>query len=279
MAGSVNIDETIYRGFPVPPPATPIPGQVFSDYFLPVDHPYLRYEPLRKMTNSVTPVSDSFLVLLTFGFFEVENPDDDPLVVPHRLGRELFDQVPGDLRVQHGMVIDRSKIVAGFSDNDPVILGRMNITNNFLDREPWHTRTVGDAHMLDTSIVVEGSFDATLGAYVVFNGRTQRIDPTGTAGYSHLHLGQGDFATNNGDGETIQITAATQMMNPDANGNLTVPDPGRIRLTLAAPLSHYHGGSSMLSNVVFGNPGPQPLPTMELLHRNGLIRSFRVIDP
>lgn len=75
-------------------------------------HPYLQAEALRKMLNNVTTVSDTYLVLMTVGFFEVRG--DDPTVPSGTfrplLGREVYNQIPGDLRVQYAAVIDRTNL-------------------------------------------------------------------------------------------------------------------------------------------------------------------------
>jgi len=100
----------------VEPP--PTPG-------VPPLHPYQELEPLRKALNNLTTVSDTYMVVLTVGFFEVRqgfvagNPADPPV-----LGKEVYDQVPGDLRSQFTAVIDRTQL-GGLPANNPVVVARM----------------------------------------------------------------------------------------------------------------------------------------------------------
>jgi hypothetical protein len=65
--------------------------------------PYYRYEPLRKASNNLTTTSDTFLVVFTVGYFDIE--EEPGRVI---LRREAYDTVPGDLREQFTAVLDRS---------------------------------------------------------------------------------------------------------------------------------------------------------------------------
>ena len=101
-------------------PAT-LPHQLFSAYQTPGStlqaHPYFRNEPLRKILNNVTTTTDTFLLIYTISFFEVRNPlaagehyYDGKDGVPVVLGKEVFKEVPGDLRAQFVAVLDRSNL-------------------------------------------------------------------------------------------------------------------------------------------------------------------------
>ncbi len=121
-----GVEDTLLRKVsPIAP--TPIPGTppLFSRYTAtgvrvpptgtsdpdPVQ-PYAESELLRKVLNNVTTTSDTFLFAFTIGYFEVRqgtyNVNGDPIV----LGREVFNQVPGDLRKQYASVLDRSNLMA-----------------------------------------------------------------------------------------------------------------------------------------------------------------------
>ena len=78
-------------------------------------HPYRRNEPLRKILNNVTTTTDTFLLIYTVSFFEVRNTTAGPIYPsaggePVILGKEVFKDVPGDLRQQFVAVLDRSNL-------------------------------------------------------------------------------------------------------------------------------------------------------------------------
>jgi hypothetical protein len=92
-------------------------------------HPYLQAEMARKMFNNVTTVSNAFAVSITVVFHEVRQDPAGPLSVDDKayppgvytvaptatatptrflIGREAYQDVPGDLRQQFYAVVDRS---------------------------------------------------------------------------------------------------------------------------------------------------------------------------
>src|SRR5205814_7498664 len=91
---------------PPPPPASP-----------PLDrfHPYFRSEAARKLSNNVTTVSNVFTVTFTVVFHEVRTDPvktweflSEPGTGRPLLGKEVYKEVPGDLRQQYFAVIDRT---------------------------------------------------------------------------------------------------------------------------------------------------------------------------
>jgi hypothetical protein len=99
-------------------------------------NPYLSYEPLRKAFNSFTTVSDNYVVLMTVGFFEVREGDPTDPNNPPVLGKEVFDQVPGDMRSQFVAVIDRTRLIAQYA-NTPDQTTDPTVPNNPNSTAPW----------------------------------------------------------------------------------------------------------------------------------------------
>src|SRR4029078_7885281 len=84
MGGSSGIDDTIlrrvnpaYQGGKPGDPLIWVPKTtVTSQTGLPDANPYLQTEAARKILNNTTPVSHTFAVYLTVGFFEVQYEND-----------------------------------------------------------------------------------------------------------------------------------------------------------------------------------------------------------
>ncbi|QEL15437.1 hypothetical protein [Limnoglobus roseus] len=93
----------IYRTSSTIPPAM-TPSQI--------THPYLQAEMLGKMYNNITTTSDTYLVVMTVGYFEVRNNGPYDTTNPPVLGKEVFSDIPGDLRAKFVAVVDRSMIAA-----------------------------------------------------------------------------------------------------------------------------------------------------------------------
>jgi hypothetical protein len=136
---ATDIGDTILRNRPTPDPdgTTRSLFQRVQDPSNPNPlHPYLSYEPLRKAMNSFTTVSDNYVVLMTVGFFEVRAGDPANPNNPVVLGKEAFDQVPGDMRSQFVAVIDRTRLVAQYA-NTPDTTTDPTVPNNPNSTAPW----------------------------------------------------------------------------------------------------------------------------------------------
>jgi hypothetical protein len=133
-------------------------------------HLYAQAEPLRKMAASVTTTSDSFLVLLTVGYFDVRtdlsgNPlfeDIDPANGLRRplIGAEAFREVPGDLRKQYMAVLDRSALtVANVNAAFQPPAAPAAQPNPFTrpGPTPWFTALTADAQPGDRQITVSAT--------------------------------------------------------------------------------------------------------------------------
>ncbi|MGL6076438.1 MAG: hypothetical protein ACRC8S_19975 [Fimbriiglobus sp.] len=114
-------------------------------------NPYLALEPLRKVYNNISTTSDTYLLMFTIGFFEIDEPtyNNNGRVV---LRREAFNTTPGDLRSQYSAVIDRSSLAvpmvvppappATMMDPNPIGPPDGNPSPNGSTGVPWFTELV-----------------------------------------------------------------------------------------------------------------------------------------
>lgn len=273
--------------------------QIFPNLSATGGNPYLQYEPLRKAYNHLTPNSDSFLLLMTVGFFEVENAGPWGVTNQPQLGRELHDKVPGDLRTQFAGIVDRSQLFVEIVQNDVTTSASAVYTvpadpannpapravqtklvsdfvpstpppNPTMDIEavpPLGTRPDGLPVAAGTCAIPGDGFTAVIGAG------------------SRIRIGYGD-ATVGGDGEWVTVLSVAQRQLPNQTGVYT-DVPGHVTLTLAAPADYAwavlptrtHAAGSPVGNVVFGSPGPQPGVTLSQLKQRGIVPYFTKIEP
>jgi hypothetical protein len=83
--------------------------------YLDRNHPYFRSEAARKLFNNVTTTSNTFTVMMTIVFHEVRTDPIQTWIVLTEpgtnrplLGKEMYKEVPGDLRQQYFAIIDRT---------------------------------------------------------------------------------------------------------------------------------------------------------------------------
>lgn len=225
-------------------------------------HSAIVTEPLGKMWNSSTTISNNFLVVMTVGFFEVRHVDPSGRIY---LGRELFRDTPSDLRAKFVAIVDRNNLAV-----------ETNTPTQQADEVPWFTTLAEDLIPGDTTIrLVAGTDDTatpTL-AYALGNGRPmpsglpgtpttstgvlafdlQGQDPVTGMNFNQnlqnrsLRIGFGDATLNNGDGSVI----TTQAMTGWSNGVATLQLQG-------AGATRYYPAGTPVGNVLLGNPGPQP---------------------
>ncbi len=290
FAGSPDVQDSLLRtNRQVSTPT--LPGQPVLFNNATATHPYTQAEPLRKMLNSLTPTSDSFLVVMTVGFFEVTNAGPHSVTNQPVLGKELFDRVPGDLRAQFAAVLDRSQLAV---HHDGQLPGegntgaiQANVASKLL---PVQMKLLRDATVGANQIVIEAGPGGTL----FDNGAA-----LGLAAGRLLRLGNADVNTAlvsgastvvSGDGEWVRIAAVAQLNGPDVTGAVTVPIPGHFVVTLdntfamaggwgAGVVNRYHAAGTKVTTTVMGNPGPQTGITLEQLRQRGLVPYFTRIEP
>lgn len=136
LAGGSGIDDTLLRRNP---PAfggqTPgLPAIWVPNAPNATDpNPYIQAEAARKMFNNFTTVSHTFAVYLTVGYFEVYNENSPPagwpsvmingqqtpIPYPGQLGKEVYKEMPGDLRQKFFAIVDRSNLTP-ITTNTPI---------------------------------------------------------------------------------------------------------------------------------------------------------------
>lgn len=263
-------------------------------------HPFQQWEMLRKAVNNLSTTSDTFLVIFTIGYFEVRSPADpfgSGRLVPV-LGREAFDEIPGDLRVRYAAVVDRSML--GISPLPHVAGTPMRQANNV-----FYTELSSEVDpLLNPSQPVSlqirctgGGIDPTQGPYleIEYEGRLIRLrtpPPSGTlAGNEVVALVIGTGA----DAQFVTLDANVTITPPLGNsgiGTITFPVgqfrpqvPGGVRDPVSgvvgpalAPLRKMHIGEAV-SSVIPGNPGPQIGFDYNLPMYQQVIRDLQRIDP
>jgi hypothetical protein len=203
-----------------------------------LSQPYMQTEMFRKMQNNTTTVSNTFAVHLTLVFVKIRPNVNDGGSIPRALlGQEIFNNVPGDLRQQFFVVIDRSNLAlapglgslqttpftaalsqppAPVTNAKGQVTTTLTLANVFLDTQNSNTPTI----MRDNQKVVLPSSGSLL-------------------------LGVGS------NQETVTVTGV------NANGTLTVTGSG----TNGALLNTHYIGEAV-TNAVPGYGGPViPTPT------------------
>ena len=198
-------------------------------------HPYQSAEAFRKILPNITTVSHNFAVWVTIGYFEVEAdipiaPNIAPGIVFHRLGREYFREVPGDTRHQFFAIVDRSMIA--------------------IDPASYLAFRSGGGSLQHAQ---QRPFFTTLQANAPAGSNTIAIYAPAGDGWSEGHAVP---ITTPGQRLVIGIGRAMEIVTVQAVGP---PQPdGTVVVTLGGPLSFTHHVGDCVSNVVPGNPGPQP---------------------
>ena len=215
-------------------------------------HPYQQAEAARKILNNTTTVSHTFAVWVTVGYFEVVDdttPAGWPANVPApvKLGKEYYREVPGDTRHKFFAVVDRTQV--GIDPTSYV---------QFLNSgtAPIHAQSRPFSTTIEAANALAGANPATINISVVSGDATAvqvysdgvpvNIIPGVGQPNSVLVIGTG------ADREIVQVTGITQVMGG------TATTPAFATLTLPPRRSRRTTPSAVVSNIVPGNPGPQP---------------------
>ena len=199
---------------------------------------YLQAEAARKLANNVTTVSNAFAVHLTVVFHEVRVDAAGNMITANEngvtrylLGKEAFREVPGDLRQQYFAVVDRTNIglapggTFGYYAGQPFSTSIESIVTTFTPTRYYLGRVAGVVPTVSPS-------------------------PPGNPGRLDLYS----------DGKLVSITRGTPLVvgvgaSQEIVTVATIESDGGITL---AGLSKPHAAGENVSNVLLGNPGPQP---------------------
>ena len=195
---------------------------------------------LRKMQNNITTTTDTYMVVMTIGYFEVRNTSPITLTMPVVLGREVFDEIPGDMRAKFCAVVDRSML--GFDPTAP--------TQQI--RDFWMSETA-------TSNPAPAAGSATIQFRANGNNAT-RIFVNYEGHVGEIQAGSRLIV---GTGATAQV-ATVSALGFDINGNSTIDlneifdsNTGIATITVTGLTATVPPGTS-ISNATLGNPGAQP---------------------
>jgi hypothetical protein len=263
-----NIEDTVFRSDPVvqpapqsslvgmlggQPPFAPQrmfePEQLFANgpgnKPLPIDHPYIRYELLKKLFNNVKTRSNVFAVWLTVGFFEVQS-DGDPNRPPV-LGQEIGRAENRHKRHRMFTIVDRSSATIRFDPNGQPLPGPVGQPPFFIPSFSPVTST--GIQLVDVPNI---SGDYEYRPWQIKPGDTLVID-TG--------LNQ----------EVVSVIDARAVQPGDMPGN---QGPYVIRAAFAKT----HTNRFSISNSMLGNPGPQPRFDVRQPDFQMIVRYFDVIE-
>ncbi len=223
-------------------------------------HPYQRAEMLRKMFNSVTTTSDTYLVVMTVGFFEVRNTPPFSTTNPLVLGKEVHNQSAGDLRGKFVAILDRSMMATDIAGTH--IDGYYQTT---LSEAPYQ---VGGAGPYYCRFAAQGVNGTTI--QMVYEGRIVNVPIGGT-----IIVGTGA----NAEQFVVGTPPMTGLQNPDGSIAPTFnPATGLATVILtAAPTRLHHAGDSV-SNGIHQNPGAQPNFDVNSSRYKGVVPYFERVE-
>ena len=228
------------------------------------NHPYTQAEPLRKLLNNVTTTTDTFLLVYTVGFFEVRggtaNDPNDPVV----LGKEAFDQVPGDLRAQYAAVLDRSLLTTR-----PVPAGTVPWVGELANKLTNVTTTPGVPNPSPIPLTLFGTLTGPATVTGQYQGKTWTIvDGTQLAVSAH------------GQEAALKATAAAPWTADAATGRVTIQvavqgsttgsfrDPSAGEFPAGALLTNLPPSNDPATDVRFGYTPAVPGPSLTIDPKN-----------
>lgn len=211
-------------------------------------HPYLQAEPLRKMMNNVTTVSNVFAVHVTIVFHNVRmNPaavppaplfESIPGIPQPRafIGAEAFREVPGDLRQQYFAIVDRSNAAVTDPNANTVL------TNPFQAATATALGLNNGTGSFTLANAVCDTMNNTVS--IASDGQVVTLSATGAPGtVNSIYVGSG------GDRVKLDITQITiDTMPTPPVATFTVKQPAMGTTTRTFP------AGSVVSNGVPGRP-------------------------
>ncbi len=216
------------------------------------DHTAVIAEPLKKVWNNAATTSDAFLVIMTVAFFEVRN---DPATTPGGrvyLGKELYDQVPGDRRYRFFAIVDRTQLALDPSSLTPPVTQVKQAPST-----PWQTVLAEDVVPGQTFIKVAAATNNPTNDPAVPTNAFAYADGTQVSLLGQaLRLGFGDAGINGEDGEAV-VTAPLPPPAPVPIPQVVNWSNGVATIALATPATRNHAAGTPVTNYLLGNPGPQ----------------------
>jgi hypothetical protein len=227
-------------------------------------HPYLQAEMVRKIHNNTTTTSHAFALTVTIVFHEVRMSGANPMAMNEGagnrflIGKEVYKDVPGDLRQQFYAVIDRSNLVLqppgspqggqfqtrpiNVALDQPIVLGQYAPTTPPMGFQMPPAQSY--------NVYLTGAIPSNGGQPYTFQGNFG-LQTTVYADGQACVLTQGSWImVGVGTGQEPQ---ALQVNYVNQDGSLNVGGG-------AFPtFSKSHVVGELVSNYVPGNPGPQPL--------------------
>ena len=237
----VGIDRTFLAGDPADANPDPLRRRRMFEHAVPataMNHPYLRYELMNKISSHLTTRSNVFAVWLTVGYFEVMD-DSDP-TRPPRLGQEVGRAEMRHVRHRMFAVIDRTNLTL-----DPMNPTRPGARPYFLN--------------------ATGAADAGTNVITVGIAQGKYEDHT-----LAIRVGDRIVVDSGPYREVVNVTAVGNA----ANGlySLTVNPAFTRRHELGVPIT------SAGASTILGNPGPQPrFDPRDPVYR-GIVRHFSIIE-
>ncbi|CAN5568628.1 hypothetical protein BH11PLA2_BH11PLA2_35680 [soil metagenome] len=282
LAGSTTLQDSLLRPDPTAGPPNNNTPVVLLPNRTDLPHHYLKEEMLRKMTNNVGTTSDTYLVLFTISYFEIRSPANPSVgrYLPY-LGREAFAEIPGDLRVQYSSIIDRSMIATlppvrqGIANEPPLVFDANLPTpttspSNFFMTEMVNSLDPLANRTAESRIAIRCQGGNANGLRIDYEGRTYNL--------RHLNYPSASLQANDvqtiviGHGSEAKVYPILQNTGPsgvtfigpanDGIGYIVIPANGIPGNTANGAkvgfVVHDYPAGSMVSNIIPGNPGPQP---------------------
>jgi hypothetical protein len=271
-------------------------------------------EPLRKAWNNSSTTSDTFLVLMTVAFFEVRH--QDPTSGRIYLGKELYKDGPGDLRQKFAAIVDRSTAaveVTYDAAGTPTRTGKQDgLTSTGTAKTPFFTVLTTDIEpggydsaamngtlpvptgTGDTRFVgsfpynpamnplrceVEARLNSTMAGATAVVGKDDKNNDVTIAAGSELRIGYGDTRLNNGEGERFVVTGVSAPAGNTPGRAVLTLQPAVISGSVTTATVGYHPAGSVVTNLLLGNPGPQPAFVPTELRYQSVVRFFGKINP
>jgi hypothetical protein len=266
----MGVADTILRQDPTT--ATPL---IFGGYGT---HPYQKAEMLRKMYNNITTTSDTYLVVMTVGFFEVRNSEPYSVTNPPVLGKEVFDEIPGDLRKKFVSVVDRSMIARAVNATGADIneqADRLFYTDvadtGTPENLPANTSTTTSITNPVVTLTLHCQFDTNGTTPVLYyEGRKFTIGGTGSDAISNILVGT--------VARKISITGITATATDTTKATVTISGTAIVTIPPSTPAQLIAPPGTLVSSGLPGNPGFQSNFNVSTPQYKGVVPYFEQVE-